>query len=85
MALAYAWSARATAIALEMVIPGFLGLWIDRLLGTVMVFLVLGVILGMTSGMIHLVRLAATVQADEPSDGKPPGNDSGSSGGRHRT
>ncbi len=58
------------AISLEMVIPGLDGLWIDRQLGTVMVFLVLGVILGMTAGMVHLVRLAASAQGNEPSDRK---------------
>ena len=55
------WSSRATTIALEMVVPGLIGLWIDRQLGTVMVFLVLGVALGMTTGMLHLVRLASAV------------------------
>ncbi len=42
-----------------MVLPGLVGLWIDQKLGTVMVFLVLGVILGMTSGLIHLIRMTS--------------------------
>lgn len=58
-----------TTIALEMVLPPVIGLWIDRQLGTVMVFLVLGAILGMTTGILHLVRLAASLERDEPSDG----------------
>ena len=62
LALAAAWSARVTTIALEMVIPGMIGLWIDRQLGTVMVFLVLGVVLGMTVGMLHLVRLGVSAE-----------------------
>jgi len=59
------WAARVTAISLEMVLPGLLGFWLDRTLGTVMVFLVLGVILGMTVGMMHLVRLAAPRAKDQ--------------------
>jgi len=58
MAKAWGWGYQATSIALEMVVPGLIGLWIDRQLGTVMVFLVLGVIFGMTAGLIHLVQFA---------------------------
>ena len=65
------WSSRATTISLEMVVPGLIGLWIDRQLGTVMVFLVLGVALGMTTGMLHLVRLASGVGQSGPSEKKP--------------
>ena len=60
-----------TAISLEMVLPGLIGFWIDRQLGTVMVFLVLGVILGMTTGMIHLVRLTSSTSAAERERRKP--------------
>ena len=59
MAQAYAWSARIVTISLEMVLPAMVGFWIDCKLGTWIVFLVLGSILGMTAGMIHLLRLAA--------------------------
>jgi len=54
------WMSRVTTISLEMVLPGLIGFWIDRQLETVMVFLVLGVILGVTVGMLHLVRLTAS-------------------------
>jgi len=77
IAQATAWASRVTTVALEMVIPGLIGLWIDRHLGTVMVFLVLGVIGGMTAGMIHLVRLAASISSDEASDRESSDNDSG--------
>lgn len=66
MARAMVWSARITTISLEMVLPLVIGLWIDRQLGTVLVFLVLGGILGMTTGMIHLVRLASPPKRDPP-------------------
>ena len=70
LALAYGWAVRVTTISLEMVVPGLIGLWIDRQLGTVMVFLVLGMILGVTGGMLHLVRLTAALQRSERSDRK---------------
>ena len=73
LAQAAEWSSRITTIALEMVVPGLIGLWIDRQLGTVMVFLVLGVAVGMTAGMMHLVRLAASVGQNAPSDRKSDG------------
>lgn len=59
-----------TSIALEMVIPGLIGLWIDRTLGTVMVFLVGGVIFGMTAGIIHLVQFARRISEKEPEEEK---------------
>lgn len=51
------------AIAVEMVVPGLIGLWIDRQLGTIMVFLLLGVALGMGLGLFHLVRLAKSLSS----------------------
>jgi len=51
------WATQVTTISLEMVLPALVGLWLDRKLGTVMVFLILGAALGMTLGMIHLVHL----------------------------
>jgi F0F1-type ATP synthase assembly protein I len=59
-----------TTIALEMVIPGAIGLWIDQRLGTVMVFLMLGLVLGVTTGIMHLVRLTGSTDRDGPPDGK---------------
>jgi len=76
LAEAAAWGSRVTTIALEMALPGLLGLWIDRQLGTVMLFLVLGVTLGMTVGMLHLVRMATTLHGDKPSDRESSDKDS---------
>jgi len=70
LAQGIAWSTRVTAIALEMVVPGLIGLWIDRRLGTVAVFLFLGMILGVTTGILQLARLAASEGRGGPSDGK---------------
>lgn len=70
IARAWGWSSQVTSIALEMVIPGLIGLWIDRTLGTVMVFLVGGVIFGMTAGIIHLVQFARRISEKEPEEEK---------------
>ena len=68
LAVAAEWTSRVTTISLEMVLPGLVGFWIDRQLGTVMVFLVLGVILGMTTGTMHLVRLASSTSSARRED-----------------
>ncbi len=69
--IAKAWGLgyQAMSISLEMVVPGVLGLWIDRWLGTLPLFLILGVIFGMTAGMIHLVQFARRIgeEAKKPS------------------
>jgi F0F1-type ATP synthase assembly protein I len=44
-------------ISLEMALPGAIGYWIDQRLGTKVVFLILGLILGITTGMWHLIKL----------------------------
>lgn len=68
MALAMEWTARITTIALEMVLPGVLGLWIDQQCGTKMLFLLLGLILGFSAGLWQLVKLAKSAGRD----GNPP-------------
>ena len=70
LAEAAAWASRVTTIALGMLIPGAIGLWIDQLLGTVMVFLMLGLVLGVTTGIMHLVRLTRSDDRHGPPDGK---------------
>ena len=76
LAVAVEWTSRVTTIALEFVIPGVIGVWIDQQLGTVMVFLVLGVIFGMSAGMLHLARLAASADRGEPSERSSQDDDS---------
>ena len=65
LAMAMVWTSHVTTISLEMVVPGVIGLWIDRKLGTGMLFLVLGVLLGLGMGMWHLIKLA---DAARPND-----------------
>jgi len=52
-----------------------IGYWIDRKLGTLMVFLVLGAILGMTAGIYHLVRLTALSSPGARGTGKASDDD----------
>lgn len=56
-ALAMEWISRITTISLEMVLPGVIGYWIDLRLGTKVVFLILGVILGFVGGIWQLIKL----------------------------
>ena len=69
LAVAIAWSSRIMTISIEMALPGLLGVWVDRRLGTGMLFVVLGVIFGFTLGMWHLLALAkASSASGRPSD-----------------
>jgi F0F1-type ATP synthase assembly protein I len=56
-ALAMEWVSRITTISLGMVLPGVAGYWIDLKLGTKMVFLIVGIILGFVGGMWQLIKL----------------------------
>ena len=54
---AMVWVSRITSIVMEMVLPGVIGYWIDLRLGTKVVFLILGVILGFVGGIWQLIKL----------------------------
>lgn len=58
MAVAFEWSATITTIALEMVVPGLVGYWLDQRLGTHVVFLLLGFALGGTLAALALAKIA---------------------------
>lgn len=57
-AIAYSWASRIISISFEMVIPGLVGVWLDRKLETKFVFTVAGFGIGLTLGMMHLLRIA---------------------------
>jgi hypothetical protein len=40
-----------------MVLPGMAGLWLDRKLGTVVLFMLIGFALGCTGSVVHLVQM----------------------------
>lgn len=44
-------------ISLEMVVPGLGGYWIDTRLGTKALFMIVGFVLGITVGILHLVQI----------------------------
>ncbi len=64
IAKGWSWGHQAMSISLEMVVPGLLGLWVDHQVGTLPLFLILGVIFGMTAGMIHLVQFAKRINQE---------------------
>ena len=66
MAVAYAWAWRVTTISMEMVIPGLVGLAVDRWLGSVVAFTILGFAAGMTLGIWHLVKLGSPGSTKRP-------------------
>jgi len=57
-ALIYQWAAQISTISLGMVIPAIIGVGLDRLFGTVALFVILGVILGMALGFWQLIKFA---------------------------
>lgn len=56
-AVAYQWAWRIIHVSLEMVVPGLMGLWLDRKLGTRVLFTLLGFAFGMTGGIWHLIHM----------------------------
>lgn len=51
-----------TAVALEMVVPIVVGYFLDQWLGTWLVFVVAGAVLGLIAGMLSLLRLTGTLR-----------------------
>jgi hypothetical protein len=58
MATAYQWVSRITIVALEMVLPGLAGYWLDQRIGTGVVFMLIGFGLGFTAAAVHLIQIA---------------------------
>jgi F0F1-type ATP synthase assembly protein I len=56
-AIGYAWAMRITGIGIESVLPCLGGIWIDRRLGTVVLFTFLGLLLGGFIGFMHLLKI----------------------------
>ncbi|MGL6226272.1 MAG: AtpZ/AtpI family protein [Thermoguttaceae bacterium] len=57
LAIGYTWSIIVSSIAFEMVLPILLGFWIDQKLGTLVLFTLLGAVLGMTIALLQLIQL----------------------------
>jgi len=77
--VAYAWASRITTVALEMVLPGVGGYWLDGRVGTLSVFPVftlLGFALGLTLGIWHLLKMVSPADGRDKTDsGDSPTND----------
>lgn len=56
MANGMQWVAKITTVALEMVVPGVIGMWLDQRLETQFLGL-LGIILGVPLGIWHLMKM----------------------------
>jgi len=57
LAQAAAWASRVMTVALEMVLPGVLGIWIDRQLGYKAAFTLVGFGIGFSVALWHLLQL----------------------------
>lgn len=68
MAVAYQWATRIMVVAMEMVLPGLAGHWLDRQLGTVVLFLLVGLGLGMTAAIVHLLQMTRTEERPKSSN-----------------
>jgi len=69
-ALMYQWAARISVIAFEMVLPAVIGVGLDRLFGTVVLFAIFGVALGMALGFWQLIKIAGSQQPQSCDEGK---------------
>lgn len=58
MVLAMEWASRVITISLEMALPGLGGYWLDQRLGTGVLFVALGGLLGLGLGMWSLMKIA---------------------------
>ena len=54
-ALGFARASEISGIAIEAILPALGGLWLDTRLGTTMVFLAVGLVLGLTAAFFHLL------------------------------
>ena len=56
LAIGLSWSVIISGIAIQAVLPCLAGLWLDRKFGTVMAFFFIGLVLGMVSAVMSLLR-----------------------------
>jgi F0F1-type ATP synthase assembly protein I len=78
MAKAAQWSSRIMVTSFEMVLPGVVGHWIDQRLGTVVLFMLVGLVVGCTGGVWHLIRMTSADTRRDQDQRKPPnGNNRG--------
>lgn len=76
MAKATAAASRAMTVAVEMVLPGMLGFWIDERLGTRILFTILGFAFGLTLAIWHLMKMTKSVAANNSQESVSEGDSS---------
>ncbi len=77
LVVALEWVSKITAVAIEMVLPGIIGTWLDRRWGTKFIALA-GFALGLTVAIWHLLILTGTENAKRskrPDSEKPTKDD----------
>ncbi len=62
------WASRIMTVSFEMVIPGLLGYGLDTLLGTRIVFMLIGFALGMYVAIRHLLYSLNSAAGKKPAD-----------------
>ena len=71
MAAAMRWVSTVTTVSLEMAIPAGVGVWLDKRLGTVPWLTVAGAVLGLVTGMSHLLKVAGSPPKRNESSTEP--------------
>ena len=61
------WAVRTSSVSFGLVITILIGVWLDRLFGTVALFAIIGVIVGMALAFWQLIRFAYS-GIDKPPD-----------------
>ena len=59
VAVASQWASRVMTVSLEMVLPGMFGYWVDQKLGTVVLFMLIGFVFGITAAIWHLIQMTS--------------------------
>jgi F0F1-type ATP synthase assembly protein I len=73
VAIAMAWASRIIALSASMVVPALIGAWIDQQLNTKVVFLLLGMALGIAAAVVQLMRIVKESNSKSQSrSNKPP-------------
>lgn len=60
ISVAAQWASIATTISLEMALPATFGYWLDNRWGTKPWLVIIGAILGLITGLAHLLKLVKT-------------------------
>jgi len=74
MARSFGVASQVVSAAMEMVVPILLGYWLDTMTATTPLFLIIGTVTGLVTGIWHLVILAGRLVPDPSDLDRNPGN-----------